>query len=548
MEIEPGQNTEQKVTPEVKTEPGNPPEATSEVKTVSEEPITEPNKGWTKTRRRLIGLNILIMLIIAIVIFTAINHIASRYYIRQDCTFRQTYALSDKTKNILKQLPQPVSIYALLVPNHQIVPRLKDLLQEYKMRSPKINVEEINIVDDPTLANARIKYLREENKISAALQPNDIIFVCGNKSKVINIRDTYTPKYDQRYQEVGIDTFKGEEVFSSAILSIIQSKKIKVYFTQGHEEPKLDGKDDEGIFYLDALLKGENMDTETIDLRKKGLVPEDAEILAIPGPATPLLPEEINMMANYLAKGGKVLLMVGVDVDAHLDGVLKDWGIMLNNDLVMDRQCAQILGVMKDPRMPLVNDYGPAFDHPITRDLKERNLNTPFIFCRSIEEIQPPPAGLEIVEIARSSRDSWGETTDIKTALEEGKAQFDKGEKRGPLTLAVAIKKSLSPAAPQKGQGPETRIVVMGCSDMIKNRFLYPRSNYYMGPNDLVMNSIRWLARQEQFISIESKKPEDTSINFNVGKRSLILLLVSLLFIPLSGVILGIVVWLMRRK
>lgn len=505
-------------------------------------------KGWTAGRRRLIGLNIMAMVLIAIIIFTAVNHVASRYYIRQDCTFRQTYALSDKTKNILNQLTQPISIYALLVPNHPIVARLKDLLEEYKMRSSKISVEEINIVDEPNLANARIKYLREENKISAVLQTNDIIFVCGNKSKVINLRDTYIAKHDQRYQEVGIEAFRGEEVFSSAILSIIQEKKVKLYFTEGHEEIKLEGWDNEELGYLNGLLKGENMETEIINLRTKGIVPDDAEILVIAGPCQPFLPEEINILRNYLTKGGKLLVFVTVTAETGLEGLFKEWGINLNNDVVMDRQCAQILGIMKDPRMPLVSDYGSVFAHPIIKDLRERNINTPFIFARSMEEVQPPPSGLEITEIACSSRDSWGETTNIKSALEEGKAQFEKGEKRGPVTLAFAVKKQLSSSEPGKGQIPETRIVIMGSSDMIKNRFISPRSNYYMGPNDLVMNSVRWLARQEQFISIESKKPEDTSINFNIGKRSLILLLVSLVFIPLSGVVLGIGVWLMRRK
>jgi ABC-type uncharacterized transport system involved in gliding motility auxiliary subunit len=508
-----------------------------------EKPIVQINKPGLN-KKRFIWLNVVAMVIIGIIIFAGVNYLGNRYYYRQDCTFQQSYALSDKTKNILKHLPRPVHIYALLTNNHPIIPRIKDLLEEYKMSSYKVKVELINIVEDPALADARIKYLRDNLNIRAVLQPNDIVLVCGDKSRVIPLRETYHARYHGN-QEVGIGTFRGEEAFTSGILSIIQDKKTKVYFTEGHNEPVLEGWGQDEIGYLNGILRGENMEVNKVNLHVKEGIPADTDVLIIAGPTESFLPDEITMLKNYLERGGKLMVFAGAGIDVNLGSVIKEWGVTLAENVVLDAQCAKILGSMEDIRIPLVTDYGASFGNPITKDLKERKINTAFVIARSIEVIKPMPQGLEILELARSSARSWGETD--FNSLMQGTSRYEKDfDRKGPLTLGVSIKKMLSPE--NQNSDLETRLIILGSSEMAKNKFLSPRSSYYMGSSDLILNSIRWLTLQEQFITIEAKKPEDTSINFNVGKRSLLLLLISLVFVPLSGIILGIVVWVIRRK
>ncbi|MBI4834699.1 MAG: GldG family protein [Planctomycetes bacterium] len=504
--------------------------------------------GWNSARRSLIAFNVILMVLIGLAIFAGLNYLSTRYYYRLDCTFRQTYKLSEKSKNVLTQLTKPVQIYALFVYNHAVVPRLKDLLEEYKMNSRNIIVEEIEIYKEPALTEAKLKYLTEELKVESVLQENDIVFVYEGKSKVVNMRDTYTPKYDysnpyMQPQETGIDVFRGEEAFSSAILSVIQAKKIKVYFTEGHNEPEL-SKD---LLYLDKTLKGENMDTQAINLHTSKNTPKDADILIIAGPSEPFLPDETNQIREYLKKGGKVLILISAGMNIKLEGLLKEWGIILEDVVVIDQQCNSVMGLMKDYTAPQVTDYGIAF-HPITKDLKAKGLPTPLVFCRSMEKDKETSQDIQTTEIAHSSKDSWGET-DIAGVLDTGKARLDENEKKGPLTLAFAISKPVSgTTASSTEQLPETRLVVIGASEMIKNRYLHPESPYYLGPNDFVINSIRWLARQEQFITIEPKKPEDTSIDLSKDNRPLKLTLISLVFIPSIGLLLGIIVWIMRRK
>ena len=64
-----------------------------------------------------------------------------------------------------------------------------------------------------------------------------------------------------------VGAFKGEQQFTSALLSLIEGKASKVYFTEGHGEHSLqDTQSQNGYGLLEASLKGENMETSNLNL------------------------------------------------------------------------------------------------------------------------------------------------------------------------------------------------------------------------------------------------------------------------------------------
>src|SRR5688572_32136520 len=91
---------------------------------------------------------------------------------------------------------------------------------------------------------------------------------------------------------------------------------------------------------------------------------------------------------------------------------------------------------------------------------------------------------------------------------------LDKGDKAGPVSLAAAVSspatdvpapadgakpadgdKPADGTKPEDTQKPETRIAVFGDSDFASNAFLNIPGN-----RDLFMNSVNWLAQQENLI------------------------------------------------
>ncbi|MEK7447966.1 MAG: GldG family protein [Planctomycetota bacterium] len=524
---------------------------------------------WGCGKKRLTALNLTAMILISLAIIFGLNYLASQYYKRIDCTFARTYSLSDKTKTILKNLNEPVTVYTIFF-NHEVIPKLKDLMEEYKSYSSKIVIEELSEAN-PVLTQKKLKFLSEDLKIdisSIGLEslrggetPGFMIFVYTNRNKVVNLKDSYTPKYSGGWmpQETGVEIFRGEELITGAILNLIQGKQTMIYFTEGHQEPDINKSDGNGIAYVNDLLKRENIVIQKVDLMKTEKVPDDCAVLIMAGPGQPVKPHEIRLLNDYLSAGRKMMVLVDPLTETNLENFLKEWGVALDNNVVVDLvNCiqlslsdSQVTVKSKDITVPAITDYG-ARQHPITKKMDER-ITTYFVVSRSMEPVKSAGPDLEIVEIARSSPESWGEI-DLKSALENNSAPvFDKNkEKQGPLLLGLAvtkkIKSELSDGQADPGSKNETRLVVLGDSDMIKNIYLNPNSQQYLGTNDIFLNSVRWLAHQEQLISIEPKKPEDTKVDLNVGKRALVLMLVSLVFLPLFGVIAGISIWLMRRK
>ena len=145
--------------------------------------------------------------------------------------------------------------------------------------------------------------------------------------------------------------------------------------------------------------------------------------------------------------------------------------------------------------------------------------------------------------------------TDIKRLATTGQVEreLDKGDKAGPVSLAAAVSAAATDAstsAPAPGDAanktndapkPETRLVVFGDSDFVTNGYLGIPGN-----RDLFLNSVNWLAQQENLISIRPKDPEDRRVSLTADQAKLIFWL-SILIIP--GLILagGVQTWWRRR-
>src|SRR6185436_6928778 len=147
--------------------------------------------------------------------------------------------------------------------------------------------------------------------------------------------------------------------------------------------------------------------------------------------------------------------------------------------------------------------------HPITDKF---NLLTAYPLARSISSIEGGVNGHSAQNLVNTSKNSWAET-DIKRLATSGQVEreVDKGDKPGPVSLAAAVSAPATdvpaPAATTSDSAnktndapkPETRVVVFGDSDFVTNGYLGIPGN-----RDLFLNSVNWLAQQENLISIQS--------------------------------------------
>jgi len=109
----------------------------------------------------------------------------------------------------------------------------------------------------------------------------------------------------------------------------------------------------------------------------------------------------------------------------------------------------------------------------------------------------------------------------------------------GPLPLAVAVETS-KPRGVDVDIGV-TRMVVIGTSRFVDN------SSLGGGNLDLFMNAVNWLLQREQLMAVSPKMPDEFRLDMSPSQQHAVYTLV-IGGLPLLVAIIGIVVWVSRRK
>jgi ABC-type uncharacterized transport system involved in gliding motility auxiliary subunit len=226
-----------------------------------------------------------------------------------------------------------------------------------------------------------------------------------------------------------------------------------------------------------------------------------------------------------------------------LIGLLKDWAIEAGNDVVLDVSGMGRL-FQTDESVPVVASY-PS--HAITNNFK---LLTAFPLARSMSPVEGGVNGRNGQKLAETSARSWAEA-DLKSLTSGQPSKMDDTDKKGPVSLAVAVTAAATaaPAAPPKDPAKpedapkpvETRVVAFGDSDFASNAALGVPGN-----RDLFLNATNWLAQQENLISIRAKDPEDRRITLTADQQRRIFY-ITVLIIPGLILLAGVQTWWRRR-
>ncbi len=460
-------------------------------------------------------------IVVVLAILFAINYLSSRHNKRWDLTAAKQFSLSDQTKKVLQGLQKPVRVRVF--GRSEDFPRFRERLDEYTYQSKQLNVEYIDLERNPTRAN--------------------------EYKPPIQTAGTVVFEYDGRTERVTSD---GEQELTNGLIKVIQGKQHKVYFVQGHGEHSTDTTDRAGYSSIGAALKTDNFETDSLVLAQQKAVPDDASILVVAGPKTDFFPAEIDMLKKYLAKGGKVFFMLDPPERAdtppmtNLVALIKDWGIDVGDNIVVDVSgMGQLLGTGES--VPVAAKYEM---HPITDRF---NLLTAYPLARSISATEGGASGHTAQNLVSTSKNSWAET-DIKRLTTSGQVarELDKGDKAGPISLAAVVSApatdapapasdATDPKAAADAPKPESRLAVFGDSDFVTNGFLGIPGN-----RDLFLNTVNWLAQQENLISIRPKDPEDRRVSLTADQAKLIFWL-SIVIIPGFILAAGVQTWWRRR-
>ena len=321
-------------------------------------------------------------------------------------------------------------------------------------------------------------------------------------------------------QETALGTNLTEPQLTNAIAKIKRDRTYNIYFLQGHGEAPLEAVEG-GFSQAVKNLEAKGYAVKTLNLVTSNKIPDDSNIIVIAGATRELFPAEENSLKQYLNNGGDILLMLAPNIEPGLTSLLKDWGIELDDRLIIDVSgSGNILGL--GPAAPIINNYG---EHPITNNF--RNGISIFPESRPLKVIEKEQ--IQSTPLVISNDESWAESN-----LTSEEITFDPQEDiPGPLNIAIAL---------TRDQPTRSRMVIFGSSTFASNGWFEQQLN-----RDIFLNSINWLiAENGEDLSILPKEITNRRFNFTPLKAKLITW-IAIIIMPLLGFIMAGIIWWKRK-
>ena len=467
--------------------------------------------GYFRRRQARYGAVATVGVVVALAIVVAVNYLASRQNKRWDLTASRQNSLSEQTVKILQSLTAPAKF--TVFDRSTEFERFRARLDEYAYNSSQVSVEYIDPDTRPVVAR----------EFDIQQYGTVVIDYMGKRERV---------------------TSDSEQDLTNGLIKAMSTMERKVYFLQGHGEKEPNRTERDGYSAVSGSLRRDNYAVERLVLAQQKEVPDDATVLLIAGPTTDLLDTEAEAIRRYLAKSGKLMVMLDPPIGAqaaplpNLEAILKEWGITPGNNVVVD-----LSGATNDPSIAVAATY-PM--HAITERFATLTI---YPLARSIDPVEGGVEGRTPTTIVETSRQSWAEAN-LASLSGEGGISMDEasGDKVGPIPLGVVVSSAAAtpegaPETQKTGDTlkPETRLVVFGDSDFPSNAYAGVPGNM-----NFFANAISWLAQQENLIAIRPTEAQDRRVTMTARQQAGVFW-ASIVVMPAIVFLAGIYNWWRRR-
>lgn len=465
--------------------------------------------------------------------------IAARHPKRWDLTQDRYYSLKPQTTQFLRALTQPIRIVMFTTPDSRA--EVEEFLALYKAQKPGLVSVEVHVAEqEPQIA---LQY-------DANTYPGDAYVIregVAGAAPAAAAEAQPAPAAETpagegtapRRKKVSLGTLgkDTEGKLTNAIVEVLRDQATKIYFLRGHgekpfEKPRNLAADAPDMSYAEVrrILQERAFTVEEFSLLERGVIPEDATVIAIAGPRRDLYDLERDLLVDYVRGGGKLLVLFDAVYDPaakfdNLIAVLREFGVdSEQNSVVMDAAAQRATG---DWFTPIIQEYG---NHQIVEGIQAE----PFLLtsARAFRSTQPAPAGTSVIDLFKTGQSAVERA--VKDALANGsRVQVPQGG-FAKLSLGVAATRQVT------GTTTNARLVVIGDSDVFANAYLEKT------PAAVLVQSTNWLAEQKDLLAIPPRVLTETAII--VTDRQLLLLTFSLCLLVLGVLGGGLTYTVLRRK
>ena len=452
-----------------------------------------------KTTRNQIRFQNAIFIVLFSIVIGLLAWLSTQYKFESDWTKNNRNTLSDASIQLLKQIPAPIKITTFIPDGNLLSNRLyiKELIKKYQKYKSDITLKIIN----PDIAPDLVRKLKVTNY-------GEVVVEYQGRSEHINQLK--------------------EQTLTNTLQRLLRQGERKLLFTHGHGEREPHSLANFSWNTFSEKLKIKGISTELLKLNETPNIP-DAAAVVIASPQVDFLPGEVNILVDYVKKGGNLIWVQEPGTSLHGLRPLADLlGIDFYPGTIVD-PTAQMMNV-KDPSFALVTSY-PS--HVISRNFQYMTIFPKAVGIKhtNIKE------GWNGTPFLQTVARSWSETGVLKGAVDyNADSDFV-----GPLTIGLALTRQTKNKKLTDKQKKQ-RIVILGDGDFISNTYIGNQGNMNIG-----YNIINWISNDDSFISIPNSASVDSQIIIS-DMLGAIIGLIFLVILPLVLLISGVLIWYKRRS
>jgi hypothetical protein len=485
-----------------------------------------PDISFSPGRRWKTALSVLTSVGALLAILVMLNFLAARHARHFNWSTDARFQLSPVTREVLRSITNQVKVIAFFDRSKPLYDMVSDLLSQYQDECPRLELEYV----DYELSPGRARVVQAEYGLASAADGDRIIFDDGVRRRIVYAKDLSEFDYGAllKGKEVKRTGFKGEQLFTAALFSLVDPRPSKVYFLQGHKEHDPTDEDDQaGYLNFARILQEDQVSVTKLTPAALlgGDVPSDCQVLVIANPVVPLDDEELARLDKYLSVGGRMMVLFSYDSmkqTTGLEKLLAGWGVDVGQNFV----CEAHQGKTEATRVTVTH----FANHPIVSSLARSRML--FIVPRSIAARTKSPQSADaakVVELATTGPDGLA-------SQPTGKVQ----RSGSPIPLMVAVEKgAIQGITADRGAA---RIVVVGDSYCLANTGIQ-----FEGNRDFARNAMNWLLSRDvlvQGVGVRSIK------EYRISMTAAELGTIRWLFLggfPGAVLFVGFLVWLRRR-
>ena len=475
-------------------------------------------RRWAFSKRMIgtgafsVGM-IVIMCAICVVVNLVVSALPSKYT-SIDCSATKLYSLTSDTKDRVSKLDEDITIYVLNSKKSKDA-KIDETINRYKDLSSYIKVKYVDPATSP-------KFYQDYTDTTPTT--NSLIIESKNRSKVIDYNDIYeydSSSYYYGYQsQSSITGYDAEGQITSAIeyVTMDADELPVIYQITGHNETEIGSN-------FQSVVSKANANLKSLELFNEEKVPEDATAIIINSPTVDFNEEDAQKVIDYLNGGGKALI-VGCyaynDELTNFNKILAAYNVSFKTGVVAE------------------NDSSKYYQNPLyllptveTTDYTS-DATDGYVFLAGSCAISYPEDTDDVTYTKLlSTSDSAVLKKDWKNITT---SKAEDGDENGPFTTGLAVNDSSTGAS----------IVVFGTPYVVDDSY----DNSVSGNNaDLFKDVITSMTGNVELASSVIPVKDYTLSNITINTlQAVITGLIIMIAVPILLIIIGIVVWAMRRK